>query len=144
MPSQSTTSSAAPLALVESIDNHPRAWGSMDSSISCSQCSRAPSQSPASIDEHPSPYSYAGEPYSSPLPNDPFTPQYPSAGMPVEMVTVIDQYLRSILKPEAFSVPQQQIDPTIWSPDLEIDPTLLKMENQVSYLIESFKIFLDY
>lgn len=53
--------------------------------------------------------------------------------MPVEMVTAIDQYLRSILKPEAFTVPEQQIHPTIWSPDLEIDPMLMKMENQVSH-----------
>ncbi|CAG8920931.1 unnamed protein product [Penicillium salamii] len=112
-----------------------RAWGSMDSFISCSQCSRGPSQSPVSVDEYPSPYSYTGETCSSPLPNDTFTnPQYPSSGMPVEMVTVIDQYLRSILKPEAFSVPEQQMDPTIWSPDLEIDPTLMKMEPQQDQL----------
>lgn len=49
------------------------------------------------------------------------------------MMTAIDQYLRTILKPEAFSVPEQQMNPTIWTPDLEIDPILMKMETQVSH-----------
>ncbi|KAJ6147871.1 hypothetical protein N7497_009853 [Penicillium chrysogenum] len=52
------------------------------------------------------------------------TPQYPASGMPVEMVTAIDQYLRSILKPEAFSSPHQQMNPAIWGSDIDIDPTL--------------------
>jgi hypothetical protein len=60
-------------------------------------------------------------------------PEYPASGIPVEMVTAIDQYLRSILKPEAFTVSQQPIDPTDWTPDLEIDPSLTKMESQVSH-----------
>lgn len=60
--------------------------------------------------------------------------------MPVEMVTAIDQYLRSILKPEAFTVPQQQMNPAIWSPELEIDPALTKMESQVSHLGNHLKL----
>ncbi|CAG8271677.1 unnamed protein product [Penicillium olsonii] len=114
---------------------YTRPWGSMDSSVSCSQCSRGPSQSPVSVDDYPSPYSYTGETCSSPLPTETFTnPQYPSSGMPGEMVTAIDQYLRSILKPEAFTVPEQHMDPAIWSPGLEIDPTLMKMEPQQDQL----------
>jgi hypothetical protein len=108
------------------------AWGSIDSSIS-SSFSRDLSLSPISVEEHPSPYSYTGETCSSPLPNDSFTnPHYPSSGIPVEMASAIDQYLRSILKPEAFANFQQPMNPAIWSPEVEIDPTLMKLESQVS------------
>lgn len=75
---------------------------------------------------------------SSPVASDSFTnPQYPASGMPVEMVTAIDQYLRSILKPEAFSSPHQQMNPAVWSSDIDIDPTLTdptltKIESPVS------------
>lgn len=54
--------------------------------------------------------------------------------MPAEMMTAIDQYMRSVLKPEAFAVPPQPLHSTIWNPALEIDPTLTKMETQVSSL----------
>ncbi|KAJ5782951.1 hypothetical protein N7457_004725 [Penicillium paradoxum] len=105
-------------------------WGSMDSSISYSHCSSGQSQSSASIDDHSSPYSYTNEICNSPIPGDSFTsPQYPTSGMPVEMVTAIDEYLRSILKPEAFSSSHSQMNPTIWSPELDIDPTLTKTES---------------
>ena len=55
----------------------------------------------------------------------------------MEMVTAIDQYLRSILKPEAFSSPHQQMNPAIWGSDIDIDPTLTdptftKIESPVS------------
>ncbi|KXG47466.1 Zinc finger, C2H2 [Penicillium griseofulvum] len=118
----------------ETSDNFSGVWGSIDSSVSCPQYSRGQSQSSTPVDDHPSPYSYTNENYtnemcSSPVPSDSFTnPQYPTTGMPVEMVTAIDQYLRSILKPEAFSLPQQ-MDPAIWGPDIDIDPTLTKTES---------------
>ncbi|KAJ5177924.1 uncharacterized protein N7500_000623 [Penicillium coprophilum] len=115
-------------------NNYSGVWGSIDSSMSCPQYSRGQSQSTASVDDHPSPYSYTNETYtneicSSPVASDSFiVPQYPTSGMPVEMVTAIDQYLRSILKPEAFSAPQQ-VEPAIWSSDVEIDPALTKIES---------------
>lgn len=52
--------------------------------------------------------------------------------MSAEMMTAVDQYLRSVLKPEAFAVPPQPLNSAIWSPTLEIDPTLTKIETQVS------------
>jgi hypothetical protein len=48
------------------------------------------------------------------------------------MMTAIDEYLRSILRPEAFSSNQQQMNPTIWGSDIELDPTLTKIESSVS------------
>ncbi|KAJ5332218.1 hypothetical protein MYU51_007467 [Penicillium brevicompactum] len=125
------STSPLPAPLIQEKGDYTGAWGSIDSSNSCSQCSEGLSHSPASVDEYPSPYSYTGETCSSPLPSDSFTnPHYPSSDIPVEMMTAIDQYLRTILKPEAFSVPEQQMNPTIWNPDLEIDPILMKMETQ--------------
>lgn len=114
-------------------DNYSGVWGSMDSSMSCPQYARGQSQSSASVDDYPSPYSYTNDICSSPVASDSFAnPQYPTSGMPVEMVTAIDQYLRSILKPEAFSSPHQQMNPAIWNSDIEIDPTLPKIESPVS------------
>ncbi|CAI7615937.1 unnamed protein product [Penicillium crustosum] len=111
-------------------DNYSGVWGSMDSSMSCPQSTRGQSQSSASVDDHPSPYSYTNDICSSPVTSDSFAnPQYPTTGMPVEMVTAIDQYLRSILKPEAFALPNQQMNPAIWNPDIKIDPTLTKIES---------------
>ncbi|KAJ5607443.1 hypothetical protein N7537_004062 [Penicillium hordei] len=111
-------------------DNYAGVWGSMDSSMSCPQYARGQSQSSASVDDHPSPYSYTNDICSSPVASDSFAnPQYPTTGMPAEMVTAIDQYLRSILKPEAFSSPHQQMNPAIWNSDIEIDPTLTKIES---------------
>ncbi|KAJ5356285.1 hypothetical protein N7517_010894 [Penicillium concentricum] len=131
MQSQPTNSAPIPF---QPDTNYSGVWGSMDSSMSCPQYSRGQSQSSTSVDDHPSPYSYTNETYtneicSSPVASDSFTnPQYPTSGMPVEMVTAIDQYLRSILKPEAFSSPQQ-MDPAIWSSEIDIDPTLTKIES---------------
>ncbi|OQD64195.1 hypothetical protein PENPOL_c008G08382 [Penicillium polonicum] len=111
-------------------DNYSGVWGSMDSSMSCPQYIRGQSQSSTSVDDYPSPYSYTNDICSSPVASDSFAnPQYPTSGMPVEMVTAIDQYLRSILKPEAFSSPHQQMNPAIWNSDIEIDPTLPKIES---------------
>lgn len=118
-------------------DNYSGVWGSMDSSMSCPQSTRGQSQSSASVDDHPSPYSYTNDICSSPVTSDSFAnPQYPTTGMPVEMVTAIDQYLRSILKPEAFALPNQQMNPAIWNPDIKIDPTLTKIESPVSGIQE--------
>ncbi|KGO77629.1 Zinc finger, C2H2 [Penicillium italicum] len=114
----------------DSTDNYPRVWGSIDSSMSCPPYVRGQSQSSASVDDHPSPYSYTNDICSSPVPSDSFAnPQYPTSGMPMEMVTAIDQYLRSILKPEAFSSPHQQMSPAIWNSDIDIDPTLTKIKS---------------
>ncbi|OQD96022.1 hypothetical protein PENSOL_c017G00565 [Penicillium solitum] len=111
-------------------DNYSGVWGSMDSSMSCPQYTRGQSQSSTSVDDHPSPYSYTNDICSSPVASDSFSnPQYPTTGMPVEMVTAIDQYLRSILKPEAFSSTHQQMNPAIWNSDIQIDPTLTKIES---------------
>ncbi|KAJ6139575.1 hypothetical protein N7471_006061 [Penicillium samsonianum] len=111
-------------------DNYSGVWGSMDSSMSCPQYSRGQSQSSASADDYPSPYSYTNDMCSSPVASESFRDaQYPTSGMPVEMVTAIDQYLRSILKPEAFSSPHQQMNPAIWNSDIEIDPALTKIES---------------
>lgn len=52
--------------------------------------------------------------------------------MPVEMVTAVDQYLRSILKPEAFSSTQPQMSPAVWNSHLDIDPMLTKIGGPVS------------
>lgn len=110
----------------------------MDSSMSCPQYSRGQSQSSASADDHPSPYSYTNDMCSSPVASESFRDaQYPTSGMPVEMVTAIDQYLRSILKPEAFSSPHQQMNPAIWNSDIEIDPALTKIESPVSEIQET-------
>ncbi|KAK4870530.1 hypothetical protein LT330_004878 [Penicillium expansum] len=114
----------------DTTDNYSGVWGSMDSSMSCPQYARGQSHSSASVDDHPSPYSYTNEICSSPVASDSFAnPQYPTSGMPIEMVTAIDQYLRSILKPEAFSSPHQQMNPAIWNSDIEIDPALTKIES---------------
>ncbi|KAJ5468865.1 hypothetical protein N7475_006617 [Penicillium sp. IBT 31633x] len=110
--------------------DYPEIWGSMDSSMSYSysQCSRGQSLSSGSVDDHPSPYSYTNETCSSPIATESFTnPQYPTSGMPVEMVTAVDQYLRSILKPEAFSSTQPQMSPAVWNSHLDIDPMLTKI-----------------
>jgi hypothetical protein len=111
----------------------------MDSSISYSQYSpnQSQRQSPESVDGHASPYSFTNERCSSPLSTEsyaPVTTQYPAAGLPTELVTSIDQYLRSVLKPEAFvSSHEQQIDPTMWTAEsIEIDPILTKPEDSVS------------
>lgn len=121
-------------------DNYSGVWGSMDSSMSCPQYARGQSQSSASVDDYPSPYSYTNDICSSPVASDSFaTPQYPTSGMPVEMVTAIDQYLRSILKPEAFSSPHQQMNPAIWNSDIDIDPTLTKVESPVSEIQETIR-----
>ncbi|KAJ5817785.1 hypothetical protein N7447_007793 [Penicillium robsamsonii] len=130
---QSQPSNSPPIPFQADTADYSGVWGSMDSTMSCPQSSRGQSQSSTSVDDHPSPYSYTNETYtneicSSPVASDSFAPQYPTSGMPVEMVTAIDQYLRSILKPEAFSSPQQ-MDPTIWSSELDIDPTLTKLES---------------
>lgn len=119
------------LPLAEPPSNSSRAWGSIDSGYSYSQCSRATSQS--SMDEYPSPYSYPGEGCSSPMSTNTFTnPPYPALGMSAEMMTAIDQYMRSVLKPEAFAVSPQPLHSNVWSPALEIDPTLTKIETRVS------------
>lgn len=131
---QSQPANSPPISFqADPTDNYSRVWGSMDSSMSCPQYARGQSQSSASVDDYPSPYSYTNDICSSPVASDSFAnPQYPTSGMPVEMVTAIDQYLRSILKPEAFSSPHQQMNPTIWNSDVEIDPTLTKIESPVS------------
>ncbi|KAJ5120598.1 uncharacterized protein N7515_009986 [Penicillium bovifimosum] len=110
-------------------DVYPRAWESMDSSISYPESFRDQSQCSTSVSDYPSPYSYTNEICSSPVASDSFAnPQYPTSGMPVETVTAVDEYLRSILKPEAFSSNQQQIDPAIWGSDIELDPALTNIE----------------
>lgn len=129
LPLQPAMSPSLPLA--EPPSNSSRAWGSVDSGYSYSQCSRATSQS--SMDEYPSPYSYLGEGCSSPMSTNTFTnPPYPSSGMSAEMMTAIDQYLRSVLKPEAFAVSPQPLQTDIWGSALEIDPMLTKIETRVS------------
>ncbi|CAG8909249.1 unnamed protein product [Penicillium egyptiacum] len=121
----------------DTTDNYSGVWGSIDS-ISCPQYARGQSQSSASADDYPSPYSYTNDMCSSPIASDSFSnPQYPTSGIPVEMVTAIDQYLRSILKPEAFSSPDRQMNPAIWSSDIDIDPTLTRMETPVSGTTET-------
>ncbi|KUM62387.1 hypothetical protein ACN42_g4737 [Penicillium freii] len=128
---QSQPANSPPISFqADPTDNYPSVWGSMDSSMSCPQYARGQSQSSASVEDYPSPYSYTNDICSSPVASDSFAnPQYPTSGMPVEMVTAIDQYLRSILKPEAFSSPHQQMNPAIWNSDIEIDPTLPKIES---------------
>ncbi|KAJ5952230.1 uncharacterized protein N7479_010643 [Penicillium vulpinum] len=128
---QSQPANSPPIPFqADTTNDYSGLWGgSMDSSMSCPQYARGHSQSSASVDDYPSPYSYTNEMCSSPVASDCFTnPPYPTSGMPVEMVTAIDQYLRSILKPEAFSS-HQQMDPAIWSSDIDIDPTLTKVES---------------
>lgn len=127
--SQSINPSPIPFQTQTTTD-YSEVWGSMDSSMSYpySQCSRGQSLSSASVDDHPSPYSYTNETCSSPIATESFTnPQYPTSGMPVEMVTAVDQYLRSILKPEAFSSTQPQMSPVVWNSHLDIDPMLTKI-----------------
>lgn len=133
-PQRQSQSVIAPSLPVEADTNgYAGLWGNMDSSIAYTHCPRGQSQSSASVDDHPSPYSYTNEICSSPVANDSFTTsQYPASGIPVEMATAFDQYLRSILKPEAFSTTQQPLNPTIWSSELDIDPTLTKIEAPVS------------
>ncbi|CAI7569415.1 unnamed protein product [Penicillium glandicola] len=128
---QSQPANSPPISFqMDTTNNYSGLWGNMDSSMSCPQYIRGQSQSSASVDDHPSPYSYTNDICSSPVASDSFAnPQYPTSGMPVEMVTGIDQYLRSILKPEAFSSPRQQMNPAIWSSDIDIDPTLTKIES---------------
>ncbi|CAP95560.1 hypothetical protein E8E15_008037 [Penicillium rubens] len=123
---QPQPANSAPISFqADTVDNYSGVWGSMDSTIPCPQYARGQSQSSASVDDHSSPYSYTNDMCSSPVASDSFSnPQYPASGMPVEMVTAIDQYLRSILKPEAFSSPHQQMNPAIWGSDIDIDPTL--------------------
>ena len=113
-------------------DSYAGIWGIMDSPMPCPQYSSGQSQSSTSADDYPSPYSYMTDICSSPVASESLSnPRYPTSGMPVETVTAIDQYLRSILKPE-FSSPYQQTDPSIWSSDIYIDPTLTKIESLVS------------
>ena len=92
--------------------------------------------SPVSVDEHASPYSFTNERCSSPVSTESYTntdTQYPVSGLPVELVTSIDHYLRSILKPEAFASSHQQLNHTIWNTDtVDIDPILTKPESPVS------------
>ncbi|CDM30759.1 hypothetical protein DTO013E5_592 [Penicillium roqueforti] len=127
--SQPAKSPAIPFQ-VDSTDSYPGIWGIMDSSMPYPQYSSGQSQSSASAHDHPSPYSYTTDICSSPVASESLlNPQYPTSGMPVETVTAIDQYLRSILKPEAFASPYQQTDPSIWSSDIDIDPTLAKIES---------------
>jgi hypothetical protein len=141
---QPQAANSAPISFqADTVDNYSGVWGSMDSTIPCPQYSRGQSQSSASADDHSSPYSYTNDMCSSPVASDSFSnPQYPASGMPVEMVTAIDQYLRSILKPEAFSSPHQQMNPAIWGSDIDIDPTLTdptftKIESPVSGTTET-------
>ncbi|KAJ6043644.1 hypothetical protein N7499_006066, partial [Penicillium canescens] len=114
-------------------NNYSRTWGSMDSSITCSQNSPSQGDSPVSVDGHASPYSFTNERCSSPVSTESYTntdTQYPVSGLPVELVTSIDHYLRSILKPEAFASSHQQLNPTIWNTDtIDIDPILTKPES---------------
>ena len=117
-------------------NNYSRTWGSMDSSMTCSQNSPSQRDSPVSVDGHASPYSFTNERCSSPVSTESYTntdTQYPVSGLPVELVTSIDHYLRSILKPEAFASSHQQLNPTIWNTDtIDIDPILTKPESPVS------------
>jgi hypothetical protein len=117
-------------------NNYSRTWGSMDSSMTCSRNSPNQRDSPVSVDGHTSPYSFTNERCSSPVSTESYTntdTQYPVSGLPVELVTSIDHYLRSILKPEAFASSHQQLNPTIWNTDtIDIDPILTKPESPVS------------
>ncbi|OQD81508.1 hypothetical protein PENANT_c027G11286 [Penicillium antarcticum] len=132
---QSHTIHSSPMPFQLEPNGYSRTWGSMDSSMTYSQYSPAQSQrhSPVSVDGHSSPYSYTNERSSSPLSNDTYTDhsiQYPASGLPVELVTNIDQYLRSILRPEAFALSHQQMNPTMWTAEtIEMDPILTKPES---------------
>ncbi|KAJ5558479.1 Zinc finger C2H2 [Penicillium sp. DV-2018c] len=91
-------------------DAYPSAWKSIDSSMSYPELSRDQSLCSTSVDDYPSPYSYTNEICSSPVAIDSFAnSQYPMSGMPAEMTTAVDEYLRSILKPEAIFSDQQQM-----------------------------------
>ncbi|KAJ5747394.1 uncharacterized protein N7511_009090 [Penicillium nucicola] len=116
-------------------NDYSQTWGSMDSSMTYAQYSPSQSQrnSPVSFDRHSSPDSYTNERFSSPMSNESYndTPiQYPASGLPVELVSSIDNYLRSILKPEVFASSHPQMDHSMWNAEsIEMDPVLTKPEN---------------
>ena len=109
----------------------------MITSSNCSNYCRCPNQTRHFSVPETSFYTYPSLMCQDLAPENPIFSQPSAQSIPPVLSTMIDQYLRKVLRPEAFQSPdqsqeqakQQQIDPDFWSSNFE--PNLMRSNSSV-------------